>query len=68
MKYFVKPGWKLNPNEKIVQGITKAVERCDGECPCNNPGPTRESRICPCDEYMINDHCCCGLYLKDCTL
>ena len=27
MEYFVKEGWQLNPNEKIVKGITKAIER-----------------------------------------
>ena len=34
MKYFIKEGWQLNPNEKIVKGITKLLERNEGMCPC----------------------------------
>lgn len=30
MKYLIKEGWKLNPNEKLVKGITKAIERNNG--------------------------------------
>ena len=28
-KILIKKGWKLNPNEKVVKGIIKAVERND---------------------------------------
>lgn len=58
-----KPGWILNPNEKVVNAILKRVEKNDGECPCVNPGETREDRLCPCKEYRENDHCCCKLYV-----
>ncbi len=61
---FEKPGWILNPNEKVVNAILKRVEKNDGECPCVNPGETREDRLCPCKEYRENNHCCCKLYIK----
>jgi ferredoxin-thioredoxin reductase catalytic subunit len=64
MEYFVKEGWQLNPNEKIVAAITKRVQACDGECPCVNSGETIEDRLCPCKEYMENDTCHCKLYIK----
>lgn len=51
MEYFVKEGWKLNPNEKIVKGVTRGIERNNGECPCSN--------------YRLHDHCCCSLYVKE---
>ena len=63
MEIFVKPGWQLNPNQKIVNSIMKRCEASGGECPCHNPGETREDRLCPCKEYRENDHCCCMLYI-----
>lgn len=64
MELFIKKGFKLNG--KAVKGITAAVERNNGECPCSgNEGKTREERLCPCLMYRKeNGHCCCGLYLK----
>lgn len=32
----LREGWMLNPNEKIVNGIIKGINRCNGDCPCNN--------------------------------
>ena len=63
MNYFVKEGWQLNPNNKVVTGITKAVERNNGECPCvheENDGDLH----CPCESYRKRDKCCCQLYIK----
>lgn len=64
MEYFIKPGWQLNPNDKVVKSITKRIAICDGECPCHNPGETVEDRLCPCKEYRDNDICHCNLYVK----
>ena len=64
IKIFRKEGWELNPNDKVVNAIIKRCEACDGECPCNNPGETREDRLCPCKEYLENDVCHCSLYVK----
>ena len=56
-----KEGWVLNPNDKIVNGILKMVEKNDGECPCANDS---RNKHCPCSDYMEKDQCHCGLYMK----
>lgn len=59
-----KEGWMLNPNDRIVNNILRLCELNNGECPCANPGETREDRLCPCKEYRENDICHCTLYIK----
>lgn len=61
IKTNIKDGWQLNPNEKVVNSILKSINRCNGECPCNNDS---EDKHCPCSNYRENDYCCCKLYLK----
>ena len=56
----VREGWMLNPNEKIVNGIIKGINRCDGDCPCDNDA---EELHCPCSNYRLKNKCCCKLYL-----
>lgn len=57
-----KSGWSLNPNDKVVNGILKMIEKNDGECPCHN---NSEDKHCPCSDYRLNDCCHCNLYVKD---
>lgn len=64
MKYLIKEGWKLNPNEKIVMGIEKGLKRCNGHCPCCNKYKGTDDDICPCKTYREEDYCCCNLYIK----
>ena len=64
MKYLIKEGWQLNPNEKIVKGITKAIERNEGMCPCVHDDTTGDLH-CPCSDYREKDKCCCQLYIKE---
>lgn len=64
-EFYIKPGFKLNPNPKVVEGIKKGLARCEGECPCANTGATLEDRMCPCRNYRENDYCCCRLYVKE---
>ena len=64
VQIYRKKGWILNPSDKIVNAILRRVEICEGECPCANPGETREDRTCPCKEYRENNICHCGLYVK----
>ena len=64
MEYQIKDGWKLNPNEKVVTAITKAIERNNGKCPCIHEEPC-EDLICPCSDYRLKDKCCCQLYIKE---
>ena len=54
-------GWMLNPNENIVNGIIKGINRCNGDCPCNNDS---QEKHCPCSNYRTKDKCCCKLYVK----
>lgn len=56
-----KPGWILNPNDKIVNAILKRCEANNGECPCHNTG---EDKKCPCSDYREKDVCHCSLYIK----
>lgn len=57
-----KKGWKLNPNDKVVNAILRRCEKNGGDCPCINDA---EDKKCPCSNYREHDHCCCGLYVKD---
>lgn len=57
-----REGWHVNPNEKIVNGIMKGINKNDGNCPCDNDS---EDKHCPCSNYRLHDKCCCRLYLKD---
>ena len=63
MEYFIKDGWQLNPNEKVVKCITKMLERNDNICPCVHPQDDGDLH-CPCDSYKLRDKCCCQLYIK----
>ena len=57
----LREGWVLNPNEKIVNGIIKGINRCNDDCPCNNDS---EEKHCPCSNYRTKDKCYCKLYVK----
>lgn len=56
-----KPGWGLNPNDKVVNAILKRCEKNGGECPCWNES---EDKHCPCSGYRLHDECHCNLYVK----
>lgn len=59
-----KLNWDLNPNDKVVNGIIKGLERNSGYCPCNQGDTPKEYTKCPCKSYIENDKCCCSLYVK----
>lgn len=59
-----KPGFILNPNDKIVNAIFKRIEKLNGHCPCDNPDKGTDDDICPCRNYRENGHCCCTLYIE----
>lgn len=63
MRILVKKGFILNPNEKVVKGIIKAIERNEGKCPCVHEEPC-DDPVCPCSDYRLKDKCCCQLYIK----
>lgn len=60
-----KPGFKLNPNDKIVNSILKALFRNEGHYPCKNKYSGTDDDICPCRAYREEDCCCCTLYVKE---
>lgn len=69
MEYIILPGYKLNPNEKVVAAITKRCEKIGGICPCvhdewdeNTP---EEDQMCPCVTYRNGGGCHCQLYLEE---
>lgn len=65
VQIYRKEGWVLNPNDTVVNAIINRIEKCNGECPCHNPGETLEDRLCPCKEYRLNNICHCSLYIKE---
>lgn len=62
VEIYRKKGWKLNPNDSIVNAILKRCEMNGGECPCHN---NSEDKHCPCSDYRLNGICHCGLYIKE---
>ena len=65
MRYLLLDGFRLNPNEKLVNSITKRIKLNNGECPCNQPDVETEDKICPCKKYREEQYCCCSLYVKE---
>jgi ferredoxin-thioredoxin reductase catalytic subunit len=66
-RIYRKEGWKINPDDKVVNGIIRGIFRCNGHCPCANKysGDTGGKDVCPCYAYREEDYCCCGLYVKE---
>lgn len=59
-----KPGFVLNPSDKLVNTIFKRIEKNDGLCPCVHPDNDGDLH-CPCESYRLRDKCCCTLYIKE---
>lgn len=64
IQIFRKPGFILNPSDKIVNAILKRVELNDGKCPCVHPENDGDLH-CPCESYRERGMCYCTLYLKN---
>jgi ferredoxin-thioredoxin reductase catalytic chain len=75
-EYAEKNGFRLNPNEKIVDGIIGGLLKNEEKygqiyCPCRRVSGDKEEdskKICPCfwhkDEIEKDGHCFCNLYTK----
>lgn len=61
IKLYIKEGWQLNPNDKVVSSIIKRVEKNNGNCPCKSEARDKK---CPCSDYREEDNCHCTLYIK----
>lgn len=59
-----KPGWKFNPDDKIVTKVLKDLIENDGHCPTRVHNRIGHEQ-CPCSEYIQCDKCHCGLYVKE---
>lgn len=55
----------LNPNEKEVERVRRALYENDGYCPCKLV-KTPETK-CMCQEFRLQEegYCHCGLYVKE---
>lgn len=62
-KILRKTGWDLNPDDKVVNSIIRALERNGGHCPCKHDEREGHDQ-CPCTMYIANNVCYCGLYVK----
>ena len=58
-----KEGYQLNPDNKLVNAIVRAIGESDGHC-MNRHIKHRGCDICPCDEYLLYNNCMCKLYVK----
>ena len=75
-KYAKKSGFRLNPNEKVVEAIINGLLRNEGKhgaryCPCRLVSGNKEEdkkNVCPCvyhkDEIARDGHCHCNLFVK----
>lgn len=75
--YAEKKGFKLNPNEKVLEGTIRALlirEKKFGKkyCPCRKmTGDKKNDKkiICPCiyhiEEIENDGHCFCNLFFKE---
>jgi hypothetical protein len=52
-----KIGWVLNPSDDRVNLILESIENNNGRCPSSY-------KCCPCTDYIDEDTCKEGLYLK----
>lgn len=59
-----KKGWKLNPDEKIVNAVFRGLARTGGRCPSVHPERIGHDQ-CPCSAYFQANICYCNLYVKE---
>ena len=59
-------GFRLNLQR--AERLIKLVDKCKGHCPCAIVKD--ESTLCPCDSFINDKECTCGMYEKIpvCTL
>ena len=53
-------GFKLN-KEKALK-LIELIDKCNGHCPCATVKD--ETTLCPCDNFINNKECICGMYKK----
>jgi ferredoxin-thioredoxin reductase catalytic chain len=75
-EYAKESGFKLNPNEKIIESVIKGLLMREEKfgaryCPCRRVTQDKEEDkkiICPCiyhkEEIKKDGHCHCNLFVK----
>lgn len=60
-------GYRINPNDKVVNAILNRIDKNDGLCPCVHTTGDYEGKDlhCPCTDYKLFGKCCCNLYVRD---
>ena len=48
VEIYRKEGWKLNPNDRVVNAILRRCEKCDGLCPCTHDSEDYEGKDLHC--------------------
>ena len=68
IRIYRQKGFILNQDDKVVNGVLKALDKNKGLCPCyhdeEEPLPEKDLQ-CPCKEYRENKHCRCNLYVEE---
>jgi ferredoxin-thioredoxin reductase catalytic subunit len=57
---------KMNPNIEHCIAIMEGIIKKNGLCPCRVQltEESKETDLCPCNEFMETSHCHCKLYVK----
>lgn len=58
-----KLGYDLNPDDQVVNEIIHKLDQNGGHCPSKHPERVGHD-FCPCSEWLTNNRCFCGLYVK----
>lgn len=53
-------GFRLDKKRAIK--LIELIDKCNGHCPCAIQKD--DTTLCPCDEFIKNKKCICGMYTK----
>lgn len=59
-----KKGWRINPDDKLVNEIFRALDKNRGHCPTKIENRKGHDQ-CPCSAYLQDGVCYCKLYVKE---
>ena len=53
-------GFKIN--KERAKKLIELIDKCEGNCPCSIVKD--ETTLCPCDNFINEKECKCGMYEK----
>jgi ferredoxin-thioredoxin reductase catalytic subunit len=59
-----KKGWRINPDDALVNDIFRKLYKTNGHCPTKVENRKGHDQ-CPCSAYLQDGVCYCGLYIKE---